>query len=65
METLTVSLGENSYPIFIGAGVSKNVETLLPYLARPKVMIVSNDIVAPLYLDEFKQGLCRVRVGRV
>ena len=62
METLTVSLGENSYPIFIGAGVSKNFETLLPYLARPKVAIVSNDIVAPLYLDKFKQGLCRAGV---
>lgn len=57
METLTVSLGSRSYPIFIGAGVSGNAEAFLPYLSLPKVAVVSNSVIAPLYLDEFKGRL--------
>ena len=57
METLTVSLGSRSYPIFIGSGVSRNAEAFLPYLSLPKVAVVSNSVVAPLYLDGFKGRL--------
>ncbi len=57
MEKLTVSLGLRSYPIFIGTGVSKDAEIFLPFLPQPKVAIVSNVIVAPLYLDRFKESL--------
>ena len=57
METLNVSLGARAYPIHIGEGVSRRVELLLPFLVQPRVAVVSNDIVAPIYLSEFVQGL--------
>lgn len=57
METLTVSLGSRSYPIFIGSGISKDAEAFLPFLSMPKVAVVSNSVVAPLYLEKFKGTL--------
>jgi 3-dehydroquinate synthase len=51
METLTVSLGERSYPIHIGEGLLDHAELLLPLCANRQVCIVTNDVVAPLYLE--------------
>lgn len=50
METVTVELGERSYPIYIGAGLIKRPELVAPHLARGKVVIITNEVVAPLYL---------------
>lgn len=47
---LKVDLGERSYPIIIGAGLLDQTD-LSPYVAGKQVMIVSNETVAPLYLD--------------
>ena len=51
MQTLTVDLGDRSYPIHIGAGLLSQAELILPHLAQQRVMIVTNTTVAPLYLD--------------
>lgn len=51
MRTLNVALGERSYPIHIGRGLIDDAGLLLPYLKRPRVAIVTNDVVAPLYLE--------------
>ncbi len=56
MRTLTVELGERSYPIFIGKDQFR-AENLLPYIKGKQVMIVTNETVAPLYLEKFKQEL--------
>ena len=50
MHTLTVDLGERSYPIHIGAGLLNQAELILPHLAQKRVMVVTNTTVAPLYL---------------
>ncbi len=55
MKTLTVDLGERSYPIYIGAGLLSQKELLTPYVSGSQVMIVSNDVVAPLYLEQVKK----------
>jgi 3-dehydroquinate synthase len=55
--TLQVSLGERSYPIHIGPGLIGDSSRLVPYLAGRQLMIVTDDNVAPLYLDAFKAGL--------
>lgn len=57
METLTVALGKRTYPIFIGQGVLERGELVLPYLRQPKVAIVTNTTVAPLYLRRFVDSL--------
>ncbi len=50
MQTLTVDLGDRSYPIHIGAGLLNQAELILPHLAQKRVMVVTNTTVAPLYL---------------
>ncbi|MDY6816273.1 MAG: 3-dehydroquinate synthase [Pseudomonadota bacterium] len=50
---LTVDLGERSYPIIIGPGLLGSTD-LSPYVAGSQVMIVTNDTVAPLYLDRIR-----------
>jgi 3-dehydroquinate synthase len=47
--TLEVRLGERSYPIVVGSRLLDHPETLLPYLAKRRVALVSNDTVFPLY----------------
>jgi len=57
-----VDLGERCYPIIIGPGVMKEPSNLLPYCSEDQVMIVTNETVAPLYLDQLKQTLQGVEV---
>lgn len=57
MRTLTVGLGERSYPIHIGEHLLDKPELLLPFLPKKRAMIVSNTTVAPLYLDRLHKGL--------
>ncbi|MGB5540022.1 MAG: 3-dehydroquinate synthase [Gammaproteobacteria bacterium] len=51
MQTLTVDLGERSYPIHIGQGLLTNKVLLTPHIRGRQVMVVSNETVAPLYLE--------------
>ncbi|QCO20480.1 3-dehydroquinate synthase [Acinetobacter cumulans] len=56
MQTLYVELGERRYPIFIGSDL--NPQSLLaPYIHGQQVMIVSNETVAPLYLEHYQQSI--------
>lgn len=57
MHTLTVDLGERSYPIHIGEGVLDRADLLQKNLASRQVAIVSNETVAPLYLARLQQAL--------
>ena len=56
-QTLTVALGERSYPIHIGCGLLDRAELILPHLKQKKVLIVSNTTVAPLYLGRLRSAL--------
>lgn len=57
MKTLTVSLGERSYPIYIGSRILESDEFLARHLSSSQVMVITNETVAPLYLERVKQGL--------
>lgn len=48
---LTVELGERSYPILIGRGLLGQLD-LTPWVHGKQVMIVTNETVAPLYLEK-------------
>ena len=48
---LTVELGDRSYPILIGPGLLGEYD-LSPYVTGSQVMIVTNETVAPLYLEQ-------------
>ncbi|MCK0107237.1 3-dehydroquinate synthase [Marinobacter sp. S0848L] len=53
MKELKVDLGERSYPIVIGSGLLGSYD-LTPWVGGGQVMIVTNDTVAPLYLEKTK-----------
>lgn len=61
VESLTVSLGERSYPIFVGdvgfSDPAKLAEGLAPYLKSNQVAIITNEIIAPLYLQQVQSAL--------
>ncbi len=51
MKTLELELGERSYPIHIGAGLLTRAELIVPHLIGERFAIISNETVAPLYLQ--------------
>ena len=57
LETITVELGSRSYPIYIGEGLVAAPLLLKKHLATKQVHIVSNETIAPLYLDKLIEGL--------
>lgn len=61
MKTLNVALGDRSYPIHIGAGLLAGADLLAPHIQGARVAVVTNDTVAPLYLDRVMQILQRWR----
>ncbi len=56
-ETLQVDLGERSYPIYIGAGLLADAECYRRHIPGRQVMVVSNETVAPLYLEKLRGAL--------
>lgn len=65
METLNVELGERTYPIHIGEGLVARADLLLPHVRSRQVCIVTNETVAPLYLDMLKATLVGYQVVTV
>lgn len=57
MKTLEVDLGERSYSIFIGQGLLGRAQLFDAGLAGNQIMVVSNETVAPLYLQRVRQSL--------
>ena len=52
MNTLTVNLNERSYPIHIGQDLLGDPALLSPHIHGTQVLVVSNETVAPLYLEQ-------------
>lgn len=57
MKTLTVELGDRSYPILIGPGLMQDPELLRKHIPGNKVLIVSNTTVAPLHAQPLLDAL--------
>ena len=55
-QTLQVSLGERSYPIYIGQDLFVS-DLFAPHICGQKVMIVTNETLAPLYLKKLQAAL--------
>lgn len=51
MEILNVDLGDRSYPIYIGSGLFTDHQLLTQHVAGQSALVVSNETIAPLYLD--------------
>jgi 3-dehydroquinate synthase len=57
IKTLQLDLGERSYPIYIGSGLLQQTDLLSRHIDSKQVMLVSNETIAPLYLDQVLSGL--------
>jgi len=57
MENLRVALGARAYPIHIGAGALDAAELYRPHLGAGRIAVVTNAVVAPLYLQRVKTAL--------
>lgn len=65
MKTLTVDLGERSYPIYIGDSLLGQAELVRQHIPGNSALVVSNETVAPLYLDKTMAMLDGLKTGSV
>lgn len=64
MHTLTVELGARSYPIIISPDCL-NQATISPLVKTNKVVIVTNETIAPLYLKQVENALDGFAVSHI
>jgi 3-dehydroquinate synthase len=57
MHALNVALGSRSYPVVIGRGLLGRAEVLTPYLDGRQVLVLTNEVVAPLWLKPLRAAL--------
>ncbi|MFK8048536.1 MAG: 3-dehydroquinate synthase [Halioglobus sp.] len=57
MHTLHVDLGERSYPVYIGRDLFSDSQLLASHVSGSQVVLVSNETVAPIYLDRVRAAL--------
>jgi len=65
LATLRVELGDRSYPIHIGQQLIDEGELIRPFVRSGQVMIVSNEVVAPFYLERLERSLEGLQVESV
>lgn len=65
MITLTVELGVRSYPIMIGSGLLGRPGILDSYIDARNILVVSNDVVGPIYLGPLTDILSGHRVHSI
>jgi 3-dehydroquinate synthase len=56
MQSLRVALGERAYPIHIGSGILDDASLYAEHLKAGRVAIVTNTVVAPLYLARLRHA---------
>jgi 3-dehydroquinate synthase len=69
MESLGVALvcnaGSRAYPIHIGSGLISSAPLYAPHLAGGGAAVITNPVVAPLYLPAVKKALAGARVTEI
>lgn len=67
VKILNVGLGERSYPIHIGSALLDREELYRPVIRGRQALVVTNQTIAPLYLDRLEAALraCGLKVEHV
>jgi len=65
IKTVNVDLGNRSYPIFIGQHLLGEKKHLTPYIKGQQVMVVTNETIAPLYLEQTLASLTDFKTSSV
>ncbi|HQQ62890.1 MAG TPA: 3-dehydroquinate synthase [Pseudomonadales bacterium] len=63
MRTLNVELGARSYPVYVGAGLLSNSGMLDRHVRASQILVITNETVAPLYLDKVFKLFSGYRCG--
>jgi 3-dehydroquinate synthase len=58
MKVVEVDLGDRTYPIYIGRGLLDQGELLRQHIPGTTALIVTNETVAPLYLERWVGAGC-------
>ncbi len=62
MKELRVELGDRSYPIYIGSSALRQSNILATHIVGSEVLVVTNETVAPLYLQQVLDALAVEKV---
>ncbi len=65
IKQLNLELGDRGYPIYIGPGALHQAELLAEKIRGKQVAIVTNDTIAPLYLQQVKDLLIDFNIETV
>jgi 3-dehydroquinate synthase len=65
MKSLSVALGKRSYPIYIGSGLLNQPGLYARHIKAKQVIVITNETIAPLYLDTVLKNLQGYRVETV
>jgi 3-dehydroquinate synthase len=57
VKIIDVELASNAYPVYLGRGLLSETSLWNRHLGAGKTLIVTNDVVAPLYLEQLKSAL--------
>ena len=57
MQRIDLKLGKRGYPILIGPGLLGSRELLAQHAPAAKLLVVTDEVVAPLWLSRLEQGL--------
>ena len=63
LTSLTVNLADRSYPIHIGPGLLARGELIAQHMPQRKAVIVTNTVVAPLYLQALQTSLAQQQIA--
>jgi 3-dehydroquinate synthase len=65
MKKLLVKLGDRSYPIYIGSDLLNQSELYTRHIKSKQVVVVTNETIAPLYLDTILNNLPKFDIQTV
>ncbi len=65
MHKIIVELGKRSYPIYIGSDLLTKTELYSQHIKSKQVIVISNETIAPLYLDSVLKQLTDFQVASV
>lgn len=64
MQVVEVDLGDRTYPIYIGRGLLEQGQLLRKHIPGKTALIVTNETIAPLYLDRCAAWAAAALQGR-
>ncbi len=65
MKTVSIDLKDRSYDILIAPGILDDSKQLRPWICGQQVFIITNEVVAPLYLEKITNSLADKSVEKM